>query len=256
MRLKFIQYTSPQNRPGGYQWLETAGCENILDKFENYLRNINWGEFSDDYRGGICLFPEAGIGIVFRRIQGLLSFDKRNKTTTNGAVFSLKEATQEGLNGIWNLSFLNDPTEENNAKEIYFLPISESYSKPFNVFARISDYRDDIIFVIFKESDGKWGIKEICFKTKKNQNNLLKNIQIPLSKNNYFLQNLAEWLKILKTSQNIKKKIIYCAVFFSGFLLGMFAGCISAEKDNEICLDKNKHIGKGVVEDLNKSEKI
>ena len=245
MRLKFIQYTSPQSRPGGYQWLETAGYENILDKFENYLRNINWSEFSENYRGGICLFPGNGIGIVFRRIQGLLSFDKRNKTTTNGAVFLLQEAAQEGLNGIWDLPFLNDPSEENNAKEICFSPLQEPYNNPFGVFKRISDYRDDIAFVIFKESDGAWGIKKICFKKQEQQGDFLENIKFSALAGNLWgpqiEKTITEWLKILKNLLNEKKTVIYSVIFLSGFLLGMFSGCIGAQRDNETYLrSRNK----------------
>ena len=88
-----------------------------------YLKKIDWTQFDAKFRGGLCLFPQNDIGIVFKIIKGLSAYDgRREKFTTNGVVFSLSDAKRSGIGGIWKLPLLDDPAEDDRLLEIDFFP--------------------------------------------------------------------------------------------------------------------------------------
>ena len=154
MKLKFVQYTSPQKRPGGFQWVEKSGIGVPLDKFNSYLKQIDWSPWDSVFRAGICLLPADDIGIVFKIIKSCLpAYDgRRGKDTTNGVVFSLSDAKKFGIDGIEKLPLFDDPAEEGRQLEIDFLP-DPSDGNLTDVQKSI-DSGEEAFFRISKGSDG------------------------------------------------------------------------------------------------------
>lgn len=165
MKLKFIQYTSPQNKSGGYQWVERSGIGEPLEKLNSYLRKVDWLEYEENSRCGILILPDNNVGIIFKIIKGLSAYDKREaKHTTNGAVFSLAEAQLEGIDGIWRLPFLNDPAEENRQTVIFFSP--ETELEECSCIRKAIIQNEESLFWIFQNSNASCKIEKLVSKTK------------------------------------------------------------------------------------------
>lgn len=160
MKLKFIQYTSPQDKPGGYQWVERSGIGEPLETLNRYLRQIDWLQYEENSRCGILLLPDNNVGIAFKIIKGLSAHDGRTaKYTTNGAAFSLTEAKNEGINGIWTLPFLDDPAEKNRETEILFFS-SHNANDCSNIDNAI-DQEEETLFWISQNYNDTWKIEKL-----------------------------------------------------------------------------------------------
>lgn len=229
MRINFIQFGSPHDKPGGYRWLVCGGLtlENLNDILKN-LQNVTWGN-SDAYQGGIMIFSKKNIGIVFRRIKSR-NRDASNRvaTLTNGFAFNLQDAAVDGINGIWTLPHLNDPNIDYEEKIIEFTPSVQQY--PDNSFQMLSEallHKKEAFYVI-KEENSVYKLFKVFEHdlstiptTKQNNSNNKTSILHSVEKAKKKQPKInVDILKIVSKKQYSLKNLFYSFIF--GCICGLF----------------------------------